>query len=60
MRMAQQGLEEYIIKLENNSDVEKLLISMIKQRYELNEVIPNVELLLYKMFFSPLATRDSR
>ena len=33
---------------------------MIKQRYELNEIIPNIELLLYKMFFSPLATRESR
>ena len=33
---------------------------MIKQSYELNEYIPNVELLIYKMFFSPITTRAER
>ena len=37
-----------------------LLLSMINQSYELNEYIPNVELLLYKMFFSPITTRAER
>lgn len=29
MKLAQRGLEEYIIKLNDNTQVEKLLISMI-------------------------------
>ena len=58
--MAQRGLEEYILSIEDTKDVELLLLSMIKQSYELNEYIPNVELLLYKMFFSPITTRAER
>ena len=58
--MAQRGLEEYILSIEGNKDVELLLLSMINQAYELNEYIPNVELLLYKMFFSPITTRAER
>ena len=33
---------------------------MINQAYKLNEQIPNIELLLYKMFFSPLTTKELR
>lgn len=60
MQLAQRGLEEFIIKLQNPEAVEKLLLSMIYQRYELNSLIPNIELLLSKMFFSPLSTRELR
>lgn len=60
LKMAQRGLEEYILSIEDTKDVELLLLSMIKQSYELNEYIPNVELLLYKMFFSPITTRAER
>jgi hypothetical protein len=60
MRLAQKGLEEYIIRLKSNTEVEKLLISMIHQRYELNHIIPNIEMMLYKIFFSPLSTQEER
>lgn len=33
---------------------------MILQRYELNNVITNVEMVLYKIFFSPLTTEEER
>ena len=37
-----------------------LLLSMVHQSYELNSHIPNIELLLYKMFCSPISTKDAR
>lgn len=58
--MGQKGLEEYALSIEDNKDVELLLLAMISQAYELNEHIPNIELLLYKMFFSPITTRPMR
>lgn len=33
---------------------------MIHQRYELNTLIPNIEWMLYKIFFSPLSTEEER
>lgn len=33
---------------------------MIHQSYELNKDIPNIELLLYKMFCSPISTKEER
>ena len=60
MKLAQKGIEEYIIRLDSNREVEKLLLSMIHQSYELNELIPNIELMLYKIFCSPLSTEEER
>lgn len=37
-----------------------LIASMINQAYELNSLIPNIEMLFYKMFCSPLLTKDKR
>ena len=33
---------------------------MLNQSYELNSMIPNVEYMFYKIFFSPLTTEDLR
>ena len=33
---------------------------MINQAYRLNEFIPNIELLMYKMFCSPITTKEQR
>jgi len=33
---------------------------MISQAYILNEFIPNIELLMYKMFCSPIITKEQR
>ena len=48
------------MSLSDNSEVELLLLAMINQAYELNEYIPNIELLLYKIFFSPISTKQER
>ena len=36
------------------------MLAMISQAYELNEFIPNIELLIYKIFFSPITTKEER
>jgi hypothetical protein len=33
---------------------------MVSQAYELNELIPNIELLLFNMFCSPMITSELR
>ena len=44
----------------NNDDLELFIVAMLNQSYELNSMIPNVEYMFYKMFFSPLTTEDQR
>jgi hypothetical protein len=46
--------------LEDKAEVQLLLVAMINQAYKLNEFIPNIELLLYKMFCSPITTKEHR
>lgn len=41
-------------------DVQLLAISLVHQAYELNEVVSNGEMLLYKIFTSPDLTKDTR
>jgi hypothetical protein len=60
MKLSQKGLEEYILNLESVSEIEKLLLSMVHQSYELNHIIPNIEMLMYKMFCSPISTKEQR
>lgn len=60
MTLTQKSLEEYIINQENPYDVQQLIISMVNSAYELNSLIPNVEMLFYKMFCSPLSTKEER
>jgi hypothetical protein len=33
---------------------------MINSSYELNNIIPNLELIFYRMFCSPLTTKEER
>lgn len=33
---------------------------MVNQAYELNNLIPNIEMLFYKMFCSPITTKEQR
>jgi hypothetical protein len=37
-----------------------LIISLVNSAYELNGLIPNVEMLFYRMFCSPLTTKEER
>jgi len=36
------------------------LLSIVNSAYELNHIIPNIELILFKMFVSPVTTRTQR
>lgn len=56
----QKSIEDYIIAMNDAKDIELLLLSMINQAYELNQYIPNIELMLYKIFMSPLMTEAER
>ena len=47
-------------QIDSEEKLNMLLLSMINQAYALNEYIPNIELLLFKMFVSPIRTRDVR
>ena len=60
MELSQRSLEEYIMNLESVQDVQALIISLVNSSYELNSLIPNVEMLFYRMFCSPLATKEDR
>lgn len=60
MELSQKSLEEYILNLENPHDVQSLIISLVNSAYELNGLIPNVELLFYRMFCSPITTKQER
>ncbi len=60
MELSQRSLEEYIINLESALDVQSLIISLVNSSYELNSLIPNVEMLFYRMFCSPLTTKEDR
>ena len=60
MEMTQKSLEEYIMNLESEQDIQALIISLINSAYELNSLIPNVELLFYRMFCSPITTKADR
>lgn len=42
------------------AQVRMLVTSMISSAYELNELIPNIELLFFKIFCSPITTAEQR
>jgi len=58
--LTQKALEEYILKLEDVVEVQKLALSMINSAYQLNQHIPNIELVFYRIFCSPISTKATR
>lgn len=48
------------MNLESVQDVQSLIISLVNSSYELNALIPNVEMLFYRMFCSPITTKADR
>ena len=57
--LTQLALEEKFESL-NSEDKELFILSMLNSAYELNDSIPNIELVFFKMFTSPLSTREAR
>lgn len=37
-----------------------LVLSIVNSAYDLNHIIPNIELVLFKMFVSPISTKGQR
>lgn len=48
------------MNLENSNDIQQLIISMVNSAYELNGLIPNMEKLFYRIFCSPISTKEIR
>jgi uncharacterized protein YeeX (DUF496 family) len=59
-QMTQKALEQHIMAMNDVEEVRMLCLSMINSAYELNDQIPNIEMLFYRMFFSPLTTKEQR
>ena len=57
--LTQLALEEKFESL-SSEDKELFVLSMLNSTYELNDSIPNIELVFFKMFTSPLTTREAR
>lgn len=52
-KLSQKQLEEHILFMTDPVEIDKLMVSMVTQSFELNELIPNIELLISKIFCSP-------
>jgi len=48
------------MNLENPKDIQMLITSMVTQAYELNHLIPNIEVIFYRMFMSPITGKEER
>lgn len=48
------------MKEKDMEEVRKICLSMINSAYQLNDIIPNVEMMLYKIFCSPVTTKETR
>lgn len=57
-KLTQKALEEHIMKEKDMEEVRKICLAMINSAYQLNDVIPNVEMMLYKIFCSPVTTKE--
>ena len=44
----------------DNEEREMLILSVVNSAYDLNHIIPNIELILFKMFTSPISTKGQR
>ena len=51
LKLSQQVLEDVVRGMDKSKDITQLILAMIHQSYELNQYIPNIELVLYRMFF---------
>lgn len=54
----QRALENFVRQLNNPEDVQMFLIALVSHAFEINEAIPNAEMLFYKMFQTPITTRE--
>lgn len=60
LTMTQRSLEEFIMNTDNAKDIQLLVMAMTTSAYEINTLIPNIEMVFYKMFCSPITTKEMR
>jgi len=59
-RLTQIALEEHILKEQDPEEVRLLALALVNSAYQLNDLIPNIELVFYKIFCSPITTKEER
>ena len=55
-----ESKRKYNLNFESEHDVQSLVIALLNSAYVLNSLIPNVVLLFYKIFCSPITTKADR
>lgn len=60
LQMSQRALEEFIVNSDSQKDIQLVILAMVTQAYELNQLIPNIEMVFYRMFCSPITTKEQR
>lgn len=60
LKMSQRSLEEFIMNTDSAKDIQLLVMAMTTSAYEINTLIPNIEMVFYKMFCSPITTKEMR
>ena len=55
-KRSQLELEKAFEQLDKE-EKELFILSMLNSAYELNDIIPNIELVFYNMFTSPISTK---
>jgi len=57
--MPQKALEQHVQTM-SKEEIAELTLSIVNSAYEVNDLIPNIELVLFKMFTSPMTTKEQR
>mmetsp|Transcript_14497 Transcript_14497/g.18293 ORF Transcript_14497/g.18293 Transcript_14497/m.18293 type:complete len:98 (+) Transcript_14497:1439-1732(+) len=58
-KLVQRDLEAAFAEL-NAEDKELFVLSLVNSAYDVNHIIPNIELVFFKMFVSPISTKAER
>ncbi len=59
-KLTQVALEAHIANETDPAELRQLSLAIIHSAYQLNDMIPNIELLFYKIFCSPQSTAGIR
>ena len=57
--LTQRALESYLVD-QKPEDIGMIVLSMVTSAYEINDIVPNIEMMFYKIFCSPVTTKSVR
>ena len=57
--LTQRALESYLAD-QKPEDIGMIVLSMVTSAYEINDIVPNIEMIFYKIFCSPVTTKSVR